>query len=449
MSGIDVVADRDTLGEQLGELFEVEGVAAGTGPLSKQLDLRQSPPKVVLSFGLGADSTALLLRWINDPTSRDFQLSELAVVTAMVGDEWDVTGTDVSEVILPLLRKHQIRFIQAGRGQRRIRADGTGVRVFEDSRCPQKLHFSGDFRLSDELLAAGTIPQVGSARLCSVHAKGEVLDPVIKAITKGQRYRHVIGFESGELVRAKKDTTYNTETRAGEYPLIDWGWDRTAALDYIKRSVGRRWNKSACVFCPFALTTASGRAATLERYAAHPQAGARMLYIEHVALALNPRQGLVAGRRAIDYVRAAGLTEVIELFQQTLDAVPHTLYEVRRLTRRNRSKPESKGTVVRSVRSTGPAASRVELLEVLRASPTKFGIGWDDHRRPILADTKVTIGDDGILRRYVAGRDRFGDSDVEQFLVTAPAVVEDKQMDGFESWWQEATGADLSLFAMS
>jgi hypothetical protein len=41
----------------------------------------------VLSHGLGCDSTALLLRWIHDPGSRDFELHEVAVVTAMVGDE--------------------------------------------------------------------------------------------------------------------------------------------------------------------------------------------------------------------------------------------------------------------------------------------------------------------------------------------------------------------------
>lgn len=42
-------------------------------------------PRVVLSFGLGLDSTSLLMRWLADPASRDFDLSELAVVTAMTG----------------------------------------------------------------------------------------------------------------------------------------------------------------------------------------------------------------------------------------------------------------------------------------------------------------------------------------------------------------------------
>ncbi len=37
---------------------------------------------VVLSYGMGADSTAILLRWIEEPGCRDFDLSDLVVVTA-------------------------------------------------------------------------------------------------------------------------------------------------------------------------------------------------------------------------------------------------------------------------------------------------------------------------------------------------------------------------------
>lgn len=39
-------------------------------------------PTVCLSYGMGLDSTCLLLRWLAEPASRDFDLSELVVVTA-------------------------------------------------------------------------------------------------------------------------------------------------------------------------------------------------------------------------------------------------------------------------------------------------------------------------------------------------------------------------------
>lgn len=42
---------------------------------------------VVMSYGMGVDSTAILLRWLTDPSSRDFALSDLIVITG-VSDWW-------------------------------------------------------------------------------------------------------------------------------------------------------------------------------------------------------------------------------------------------------------------------------------------------------------------------------------------------------------------------
>ena len=147
---------------------------------------------VVMSYGMGVDSTAILLRWLADPSSRDFDLQDLVVITAHTGDEFDQTLRDVEEVVLPALRRHGVRFIQVGRTQRKTTASGEGVAVLHDSTAPQRLHVDG-YKLSDEMLSAGTLPQVGGARMCSVHAKGNCLDPIIAAVTAGRRYRHVLG----------------------------------------------------------------------------------------------------------------------------------------------------------------------------------------------------------------------------------------------------------------
>ena len=181
-------------------------------------------PSVVLSYGLGVDSTAILLRWLLEPASRDFDLSELVVVSAMTGDEWAQTGVDVETHLFPLLREHRVRFVQVARERRHVTKDGDGITVLDDTDQPRVLHLRGAYRLSDEMREAGTIPQTGGARLCSVHAKGDALDPVIDRITQGQPYRHVIGFEANEPKRATKDAGYNTATRTGAYPLIEWGW---------------------------------------------------------------------------------------------------------------------------------------------------------------------------------------------------------------------------------
>ncbi|MBF6333484.1 hypothetical protein IU452_33845 [Nocardia transvalensis] len=380
---------------------------------------------MVIGWGLGVDSTAMLLYLINNPQARDWKLEELAVVTAMVGDEWDQTGVDATEVVLPILREHRIRLIQVGRTRRRVSRSGLGVVVFDDSRCPSVLHMDGDYRLSDELLAAGTIPQTGGARLCSVHAKGDCLDPVIAAITQGRPYRHQLGFEVTEQARALKDSRYNTATRTGEYPLIAWEWTRAAASDYLLKIVGRQWHKSACVYCPYALSSVAGRRDTLARYGAHPAAGARTLWLEHVALALNPRQGLIAGRRAIDLVTDLGMTEVLAHFHTALETAMYAVYEVRRVTIPAK-KPGAKSQRWRSIRILAQG-SRAAMLARLVHQPGR-----------------AVVGEDGILRKMIRDGTDPADAYAEHFWVAAPAGVDAKARPGFERWWLRATSGRIA-----
>jgi hypothetical protein len=125
-------------------------------------------PEVALSYGMGADSTAVLLRWLAEPATCPCDLDGLLVVTAMTGDEWPVTGRLVTEHILPRLREHRVRYAQVARAGP-VQADG--IAVLDDSRGPRRLHLAGAFRLSDELRAAGTVPQVAGVRKCSLKAK--------------------------------------------------------------------------------------------------------------------------------------------------------------------------------------------------------------------------------------------------------------------------------------
>jgi hypothetical protein len=69
----------------------------------------------VLSYGLGVDSTAILMRWVLEPASRPCPLECITVITAMTGDEFENTGDDDSTHILPLLREQGIRYVQVAR----------------------------------------------------------------------------------------------------------------------------------------------------------------------------------------------------------------------------------------------------------------------------------------------------------------------------------------------
>ena len=288
---------------------------------------------VVLSYGMGTDSTAILLRWLEDPSSRDFALENLVVITSMVGDEYETTRELVEDHVLPRLRAHGVRFVQVAR------ANGKGALVvLEDSRQPTALHFRGAFKLSEEMEAGGTIPASGGCRKCSIKAKGEVLDKWMLQEMGDRPFRHVIGFESEETRRAVRDAKITrcqltptrakrTPNRIPEYPLIDWDWNRVACEDYIESLTGSRWLKSACSYCPFS----TGKAEVLERWAAEPEAAVQALLLEHRALALNPRMKLFKTKAAVERVQETGMVDVYHRFQGALQGASWAVYRVTRV----------------------------------------------------------------------------------------------------------------------
>lgn len=391
-------------------------------PRLSGLNEGERTPTVCVSFGMGLDSSALLVRWLTDPSTRDFGLEDMVVLTAMTGHESAATLRAVTHHMLPLFRLHSVRFIQIARSQRKTTRAGDGVVVLDDSRFPRQLHAEGLYTLGDEMRSAATLPQRGGARLCSVHSKGDLLDPVIARITRGRPFRHVIGFEANERARADKDRLFDTELRTGWYPLRDWGWTRADCHDFVVDTLGESIPKSCCGFCVFAMSTTNGRAATVQRYRQEPELGVEALVLEHLARSVNPSQTLIEGSSAADLVATAGLTELQQRFEGHLATCDWSLYEVRRLVRPGRS--GGKGITARSLR-VAATGSRDEMARQLAGQPGRR-----------------VQGADGIVRHIL--RDRATDScKVDHLYVAAPAGAQDKQRSGFEQWWQEATGDAL------
>lgn len=380
-------------------------------------------PRHVLSYGLGLDSTAILLRWLADPSSRDFDLAGLVVVTAMTGDEFGSTADDVERFVLPQLRSHHVRFVQVGRNQLLTTAAGEGITTFSDTTEPTTLFAEGAYALSTEMLTAGTVPQRGGVRKCSARSKGAALDPVIARLTAGQPYQHYIGFELDEKRRAQRDAAYNTPTRSGRYP-IEWGWTRADCAAFVFEVTGHHWRKSACTYCPFALSSAQGVQSTLDRYAAEPAAGALALFVEHVAACINEHQTLRRSGRLYDDVVAAGLTEVLDHFRGRLDGVEHGVYEVRRVAKARAQ--GAKPVIARSVRLLERGSQR-DMMTALAEMPGQ-----------------LRTAHDGIARSVVMSR-RKAPPWAEHFYVVCPAVIADKARPHFEQWFSEVT-ADAALF---
>lgn len=378
-------------------------------------------PKVVLSYGMGVDSTAILLRWVEEPSSRDFELEDLVVLTAQVGDEFRETGELVERHVLPRLRAAGVRFVQVARAGA---SQTDGVAVLDDSRAPATVHLEGRFKLSDELTAAGTVPQYASGcRRCSLKAKGWPLDTWIEGELGGAPFRHVMGFNADEMTRVERDRSYSSETRRSEYPLIAWGWGRKACEDYIADVVGEPWQKSCCTFCPFA----GGKTEHLARLRRAPEAARSALLLEFVSTALNPRVPLYKGTSLRSSVERDGNVAALEALEAGLEAATWTVYHVRRLM-------TGKGVGARSVRSAakdGRTMTRSEAEELVRKVAAAKGLEVDTE-----ADA---------VRVYGRRRDEDVFPTGESFLVACPAVVAPKEPRTFDARWDAFVAASKAV----
>ncbi len=371
--------------------------------------------KVILSYGLGVDSTAILHRWLTRPQCRDFDLKDLLVITAMTGDEFPDTGQLVETHILPLLRKHKIRYIQVARGGLLKEA---GYVILSDTDKPDKVYLKGAFKLSEELLLAGTVPQIANGRRwCSQKFKGEPIDWVIANEMKGQPFIHVIGFNADEERRVAKDQVYggDFEGREARYPLLEWGWGRTACEAYLRHTLGEFFVKSCCSECPFT----RGQDHILARFRTFPEAAARALFMEHLSLALNPAMRLYGTKSLYQVLTADKNAEAMNAFQKLLEATEWAFYRVRRIQ-------WAKTAVWRKIErlTTG---TRPEMVSEL-----------SNYCGP------VESNDHGIYRYQSHARGKTFPT-TEEALVVAPVGVADKCRGRFDIQWKKLRGQKLAV----
>lgn len=404
----------------------------------------------ILSYGMGVESTAIIVRWLEEPSVRPCSIDELIVITAQTGDEYEDTRHDIEAHVLPLLRRDNVRYVQiARRGHRQ----GDGIVVLSDTRQPERLHLEGGYKLSDELRAAGTVPQFGGEHICSLKFKAWVIEqwlgehltqPVrhafgynaseTKRVAKSEAAvakRIAFGFNAQERKRVDKAARYDTPLRQGFYPLVEWGWTREDCVEFLRKRFGIIWRKSACVQCPF--NALSDEA--LARHREHPEQVADAMLLEHVSLSLNPRGTLYRDQGLIEITEAGGNQLASARFRAKLDLQPWTLYRVRRLYRAGKDKEgrcssSKKGAAIRAVERLAPDMNQADAIKCLRnlAQPGNE----IEERRNI---------------RYLY-RERCGTSfpTREEFLVAAPAVVEAKArygLDRFEKQWE---APQMSLF---
>jgi len=398
--------------------------------------------KVVLSYGMGVESSALLLRWLEESASCGFDLErDLIVISSQTGGEYPDTKVLCETHILPRLRRQRVRFVQVARAGH-LEADG--IVVLDDAREPTELYLEGAYTLYEELREAGTVPQFSGARRCSLKFKAWVIETWLAQQMEDEPFRHAFGFNANEQARIAKSeaalaerivepvrvafgfncdeeariakaTQYDTPLRQGWYPLAEWGWSRARCSEYLQSITGTSWEKSACVFCPFNALKADA----IERLRQFPAQVTDALLLEHQSLALNPRGSLYRDRTLYSLAIEYQLEEALRCFRRRLNAADYALYRVRRIY-------------------SAPGVAHRAVEKLLTGNRTKL------ERQFALRSAQGSVRSENGFR-YGFVRERVSDfyPTVEEFFIVAPAVVESKTHHGFawfEARWQAATG---------
>ena len=110
--------------------------------------------ELVINWGLGVDSTAYLVKMLEDPSAHGVDLARTMVLHELTGDEWPATRAHAEQFVLPLLREHRVRLVQVSRASRSLE-----IVVMDDSRQPERIVRRGPWSLEeDEYEANGTVP---------------------------------------------------------------------------------------------------------------------------------------------------------------------------------------------------------------------------------------------------------------------------------------------------
>ncbi|WP_017302623.1 hypothetical protein [Nodosilinea nodulosa] len=325
------------------------------------------PYFVLFNFGAGVESSALLCKWIFDPSSRPIdpntgrpiELHQIIVLFAITGLEYQSTKFLVETFILPLLRQHGIRLIQVGRAGP---SQKDGIIVASDSTCPAEFICTredadrlGIWKLSDEHDISASTPKLGRPHTCAMKYKGFTLDSaifILEFYARGERLHQpivaadlaqarkaakgkskapvlwgpVLGYNLDEAGRMSRSSEYGCRGEQYLYPLITvLKWDRADCFNYLKSLFGVDWKKSACTRCPFVEEWSA-----VERYQLEPYGAVDAVQAEFNTLVLNDRMHLFSHHSAFTFTKKY-LPEVDHLVADSLAQIDTwALFRVRR-----------------------------------------------------------------------------------------------------------------------
>ena len=189
---------------------------------------------VVLAYGIGVDSTALLIELVARGCKPDL------VMTADTGTEKPSTYA-YRDVIGPWMKSHGIRHEIVRYQPRRFK------------------HWPPYYSLLEMALTNATLPSKSlGGSSCSLKYKKAPQDaflrtwqPAIEAWSRGQKVTRLIGFDAGprDILRAAHAAKIDDPLYSYRYPLQEWGWDRDACIRRIEAEGLPVCPKSSCFLC--------------------------------------------------------------------------------------------------------------------------------------------------------------------------------------------------------
>jgi len=192
------------------------------------------PPPVVLAYGIGVDSTALLVELVARGQKPDLVLS------ADTGVEKPATYAYL-DVIRPWMDAQDIRHELVSYTPKRFK------------------HWPPYYGLLEMCLTNATLPSKSlGGSSCSLKYKKAPQDaflagwqPAKDAWARGQRVIRLIGYDAGprDTLRANHALSIDDPLYDCRYPLREWGWDREACEARIVAAGLPVPPKSACWLC--------------------------------------------------------------------------------------------------------------------------------------------------------------------------------------------------------
>lgn len=388
------------------------------------------PQLHLLNWGMGVESTAILVRWMRSPQSRPFNdFHNLIVLTAQTGDEMVETKSLCENYLFPLMREHKVRLVQVAKASA---SKLDGYIILSDTYQPYELHTEGYFPLSRDLLQSGTVPRLGRPHICAQRWKGEVLDAWIADHIK-EAFGPYLGYNVDETKRAGKADGYTCQGHQFLYPLIEWGWTRDDCIEYLYRTLGVLWRKSACSYCPF-----QQKQAAIARYDRDPKAAGFTLLMEMNALAFNPRMHLFSSGTAYDLMAKSGNQAAFDELEQLLQQLQWAVYHVQRTYKQligKNGKPyvnSDRNVVLINEGNKAQMESKLEVICQRHHAPVEDLYGKRCYRYQ---------RQEGVYPAF------------EEFYVVAPKLAKNKcrNLKAFDQHWRELTGpskpVQLNLFA--